>query len=448
MSAAGGSNVERVAAAGGDRTAAVQAAFDAVSKRGGGVVILEAGVHLCGGLRLPPDLELRLADGAVLRAIGDYDAFASNRCATVAEDSDRAFLLARDARNLRITGPGTIDGQGRLWNLGPDGDMGVLIPAHHRPRTLVIENSRDVTLENLQITDSPMWTLHLVGCRGVRVRGVEVDNNLRQPNTDGIVVDSCHDVEIADCRIRAADDGVVLKTSRRTDGLPPGSCEWIAVRRTVVQSLSCALKIGTESFGDFTGIDFADCEVRDSNRALGIFSRDGGAVRDVRFCRITVDCHETPDGYWGSGEAVTINVVDRRPDERPAGAIQDVLIEDISGRVEGAVTIVGRGVNPITGVRLNRVRLEQRPGRLGTGRYLDLRPTPADLKPNASGRANAWTRGGDGRIVGVADYPGGLPGVYAETIEPPELIDVSVVRPEPLPEGWNTEAIVVRAGRA
>jgi polygalacturonase len=435
-----------VAAAEGDRTRVLQDAFDDVSGRGGGIVVLEAGVHLCGALRLRSNLELRLAEGAVLRAVGGYESFAANTCATIAEDSDRAFLLANGVENLRITGSGTIDGQGHLWNLGPDGDMGVLVPAPRRPRTLVIESARAVVLDGVKIVDSPMWTLHLVGSHGVRIHGVAVENSLLQPNTDGIVIDSCHDVAIEDCRIRAADDGVVLKTSRRTDGLPPGSCERVTVRRTVVQSLSCALKIGTESFGDFIGIDIADCEVRQSNRALGIFSRDGGEVRDVRFRRIVVDCHETPDGYWGSGEAITVNVVDRRPDERPAGAISEVVIEDVTGRAEGAVTIVGRGVRPISGVRLNRVRLEQRPGRLGTGRFLDLRPTPADLVPNASGRANAWTRGDDGRVVGLVDYPGGLPGVYVETIEPPELTAVTIDRPHPLPDGWNAEAIVIRTG--
>jgi len=151
--------------------------------------------------------------------------------------------------------------------------------------------------------------------------------------------------------------------------------------------MSCALKIGTESFGDFKDILFEDCRVVGSNRGLGIFSRDGGAVNGVRFRRVSVDCRETPDGFWGSGEAVTINVVDRRR---------------------------------------------------------DLRPTPADLAPapEAAGRANAWVMGADGRIVGLLPYPGGMPGIYAENVADLMMEGVEIRRPDPLPADWNAETFI------
>ena len=210
------------------------------------------------------------------------------------------------------------------------------------------------------------------------------------------------------------------------------------------QQQSCALKIGTESFGDFDNIVFEDCVVVDSNRALGVFSRDGGRVSNVRFSRISVDCHETRDGFWGSGEAVTINVVDRRA-ERPAGAIEGLVIEDISGTAEGAINLVAAASAGISDVRLSRLNITQRPGVLGTGRRYDLRPTPADVSPppGAKGRANAWVRGEDGRIVGVMDYPGGLPGLFAKGVEGLVLDGVEIERPDDLPAGWNAERILV-----
>lgn len=138
----------------------------------------------------------------------------------------------------------------------------------------------------------------------------------------------------------------------------------------------------------------------------------------MRFSRIAVECHETPDGFWGSGEALTVTVVDRWP-ELPAGAVSGLVVEDVSGTMEGAINLVSTVAGGITGVRLDRIALTQHPGQLGTARRYDLRPTPADLAPppTASGRANAWTKGVDGVVIGLIDYPGGMPGVFASGVE-------------------------------
>ena len=45
-----------------------------------------------------------------------------------------------------------------------------------------------------------------------------------------------------------------------------------------------------------------------------------------------------------------------------------------------------------------------------------------------SGRANAWTRGADGVVIGLVDYPGGMPGVFASGVEGLAMDGVSVRR--------------------
>ena len=425
-----------------DATLVLQAAIDAVSAAGAGRVSLAPGLHVCGGLRLKSGVNLHLEAGAVLRPQADYDAFADNIASVIAEDSDRAMLLARGASDLSISGEGSIEAPGPTYVTGYDAEIGTYIPAKLRPRVLVLEDCTNVVICGIRIADSPMWTMHLVACHGVKVTGVTVANDRRLPNTDGLVIDSCTNVEVRNVNISTADDGVCLKTTRRAAGI--GACSNVSIRDCRISSQSCALKIGTESFGDFDNIVFEDCVVVDSNRALGVFSRDGGRVSNVRFSRISVDCHETRDGFWGSGEAVTINVVDRRA-ERPAGAIEGLVIEDISGTAEGAINLVAAASAGISDVRLSRLNITQRPGVLGTGRRYDLRPTPADVSPppGAKGRANAWVRGEDGRIVGVMDYPGGLPGLFAKGVEGLVLDGVEILRPDELPAGWNAERILV-----
>lgn len=422
----------------GDRTEAIQAAMDALSSGGGGRVVLAAGVHAVGGLQLRSDVELHLAEGAVLSPVPDYQAYSDNIVSVIAEKSNRGMLVARGASHIALTGPGKIDAGGDAFITGDDESVGVFIPAEFRPRVLVLEGCRGVRLDRLHVENSPMWTLHFVNCEDVHLSDVKVRNNCRLPNTDGMVLDACRRVFIEDCEIETADDGICLKTSAGPDGRAIGTCEDVTVRRCTVSSQSCALKLGTESFGDFARVIFEDCRVERSNRGLGIFSRDGGEVSDVRFSRISLDCHETPDGFWGSGEALTVTVVDRVP-ERPAGSVRGLVVEDISGRMEGAINLVAWAASGIHDVALRRVQLAQQPGALGTGLRYDMRPTNADLAPapEAHGRANAWTRGADGRIVGVVDYPGGMPGLFASGVEGLVVDDLVIDRPQPLPDGWN-----------
>lgn len=421
-----------------NNTTTIQAAIDQVSMSGGGVVALLAGSHITGGLRLKSGVELHLTDGAVLKPIPDYEAFADNIVDVIAEKSNRAMIVASGAEHIAITGPGRIEAGGDHFIIGDDEVVGTFTPAEFRPRVLVAEHCRDVRLHGLEVQNSPMWTLHFVDCEDLSVRDVRVMNNRRLPNTDGMVLDACRRAIIDNCQINTADDGICLKTSAGPNGQAIGRCEDIVVRGCTVSSVSCALKIGTESFGDFTNVVFEDCRVEQSNRGLGIFSRDGGRVSNVRFSRIDLECFETPDGFWGSGEALTVTVVDRVP-HRPAGAVSNLVVEDITGSMEGAVTLVSTAPAGIHDVHLRRMHLVQKVGKLGTGLRYDLRPTNADLAPapEAQGRANAWTRGSDGRIVGLLDYPGGMPGAFVQGVTGLEVEDVRFDRPQPLPQGWN-----------
>ncbi|MCD7060595.1 polygalacturonase PglB [Pelagibacterium xiamenense] len=426
-----------------DATGRVQAAIDEAHAAGGGRVVLEAGVHRCRGLVLRSHVDLHLALGAVLLPEPDYDAYLETTVRVIAEDSDRAMIVARGARGIAITGMGTIEAGGASFIAGDDPVMGTWTPARLRPRVIVLDECTDVRLEGFSVRASPMWTIHAIACRNLTARGVRVDNDRRMPNTDGFVVDSCEDVLIEHMEIRTADDGIVLKTTAGPDGVPIGPCRRVRVVKCLIESRSCALKIGTETHSPVSDIVFEDCEIVASNRGLGVFSRDGGDVTNVRFSRIVLDCEETPDGFWGSGEALTVTVVDRRPD-RPAGSVSGLVAEDISGSMAGAINFVAHAPGRICGAQLRRIFLAQRPGPYGTALRYDLRPTAADLAPppDGSGRANAWVKDAGGRVVGLVPYPGGMPGVFLKNVADVEEEDVVVERPDILPRQWNSKRVV------
>jgi polygalacturonase len=420
----------------------LQQALDTAARQGL-VLHVPKGVYLCGPLRLPSGTDLCLEEGAVLRFDPDYTRYASNTVDVIAEDSDRALILAQDARSIRIHGAGTIEAPGEAYVEGMLEEMGTYIPSRHRPRALVIDRCKDVHIEGIKIGLSAMWTVHLIQSEDVVLEGISIINDRKMPNTDGVVVDACRRVSIADCVIDTADDGVVLKTSRGGDGAPIGECREILVRGCKIISESCALKLGTESFADMTEILFEDCEIAHSNRALGLFSRDGGRLADVTFRRLKLECRETPEGFWGSGEAITATALDRRGTQA-AGIIENVLFEDIDGLMEGAINLYADRPGMIRNVTLRRVDIRQQPGRFNACRY-DVRPTKFDLapSPDAAGRANAWVRGEDGKVIGLVPYPGGMPGVFASNVENLLLEDVHVSRPDPVPAGFHPEPVVI-----
>lgn len=429
-------------------TGALQAAIDAARGAGGGRVVVPAGTWTSGAIRLSDDIELHLPRGALLRASTDYADYAAGTVSVVAERSDRALISARGARNIAITGPGWIDGQGAAWCDGDALVRGVRWAKDRRPRIVVLEDCVDIRIADLNVRAAPMWTIHLVGCRDILVEGCEIRNDMLMPNTDGVNFDSCQDGTLRDCVIEAADDCVCMKTSAVDDPVLARPCERIEVTGCTFRSNSCAIKIGTESHRDLRDARFADCVIADSNRAFGIFSRDGGTIERVRFESSRVDCHWTPDGFWGNGEAVTINAVPRRPGSLP-GEIRDVKIRDIEGTMESALNLVGLPERPLKRIAMERIDLRQVPGAGQDVPELDLRPTAAELTTHrdpAIGRENAWMLDAAGRVIGLEPYPGGLPGLWADHVDGLTCEDVSITRPTPLPARWNPNRVHYGAG--
>jgi len=156
-------------------------------------------------------------------------------------------------------------------------------------------------------------------------------------NADGLDIDGCRDVRVDSCSIATGDDAICLKSTRHCGGK---NCEDIVVTGCTLTSTSCALKIGTETFGDFKRIVFSDCVIRNSNRGIGIFVRDGAVVSDVLFSNLVIDCGRKHYHWWGDGDPLRFVVLKRSPSSK-AGSIRRVLVSNVIANCEGTSLIAG-----------------------------------------------------------------------------------------------------------
>ena len=321
-----------------DDAEAIQRAIDRCTADGGGTVLLTNGhTFLAGPIQLKSNVELHLEPTAVLLAHPDerlyrLSAFGAN------EGEGMMWIYADGADNISITGKGTIDGNGVAFMGAELDDSYELKPVttfDPRPHVLTLTGVRNLTVRDITIREGAYWTLHLVGCDGAVIDGINLLNNLKIRNGDGIDLDHSRNVRIANCHITSGDDCICLKNRRETEKY--GSCHDIVVTNCVMTSRSCAIKIGSENMDSIYNVLFDNCIIRASNRGLGIQNRDEGTVTDVVFSNIMLDCQLWSDVWWGKAEPIYVTSY-----PRANGNHKDANWRFPKGQIEGRCGEVSR----------------------------------------------------------------------------------------------------------
>lgn len=140
----------------------------------------------------------------------------------------------------------------------------------------------DVTIRDVTLRDSPMWVQHYLGCNDVHIDGITV-HSLVNDNNDGIDIDCCSNVRIANCDINSGDDAIVLKTTA------PWPCRRVTVTNCVIRSRCNAIKCGTESSGAFEDITVSNCVIYDTRiSGIALEMVDGSSMDRVLVTNITM----------------------------------------------------------------------------------------------------------------------------------------------------------------
>jgi hypothetical protein len=362
-----------------DNAAFVQQTIDHCHAEGGGTVVIPAGDFLSGSIFLRSNVTLYLDNGARLIASLDRNLIRNDR---EFQGPDTGFLIgAIDVANIMIGGPGIIDGQGDCLMEPDDGISEYpLLPAAERTKLCYLRGCRNVRIQEVTFQKASQWTIHLIGCQHVLIRDINIFNNLRGANNDGIDPDSCRDVRISGCYIEGGDDAIVIKTTAKAARIY-GDCEDIMVTDCQLVSRGSALKIGTETHAAIRNCQFSHCIIQKSNRGVGIWVRDGGTVENIIVSDLIMATRifqgaphrERVRDWWGKGEPVFISVGYRQAGVYP-GKIRKIMIHNLMAEAENSLFIKGLPESPIEAITLSNIQLLVRRASTSPDGFFDEQP--------------------------------------------------------------------------
>jgi len=292
-------------------TSGIQAAIDAVSAKGGGTVNIPAGNWHSGRIILKSNVNLHLAENAVLNfsgEVGDYLPVVFTRTEGVEVMSLGACIYANGQHNIAVTGKGKIVGppancpvrkqvmrqdviekvvaantpvSERIYD-GHDGGPVYL------PMFVSAINCKNVFIEGIQLENTPFWNVVPIYCDNVIIRGITV-NSVGIPSGDGIDIESSRNVLIEYCTLSCGDDCFTLKAGRGEDGLRIGKpAENIVIRFCLARQGHGGITVGSETASMIRNLYVHDVVFDDTGVGLRFKTRRprGGGGENLYYERI------------------------------------------------------------------------------------------------------------------------------------------------------------------
>ena len=341
-------------------TKAIQTAVDSVAALGGGTVEIPAGVYLSGSVWLRDNINLHLNPGAVIKGSPDINDYCAADCCPQNEGDIKCgdymsgghLILGVGVSNVSITGTGRIDGNSDAFLLDENGkrwSKKSKIP--NRPGQMIwFVDSKDIRIRDVEIADSPYWSLFLLNCERVWVDGCHVHTRRKDYHTyngDGIDIDRCRYVTVSNCRIDTSDDCITLRASTGSRLENPMDCEWVTVTNCNLSSSCNAIRLGVGE-GKIHDAVFSNLTISDTNQAFNVVSayvrgNRGADIYGIRFNNIRVQANELVRiHHMHSKQAV----------------IKDIIFDGICGTAPRLSRLWAKQAAPFTNIIFRNVDVE------------------------------------------------------------------------------------------
>ena len=316
-------------------TEAFAEAIDVLSQAGGGRLVVPTGVWLTGPITLKDNIDLHIRPDAVLLFSTDRDLYPIVETVFEGLDTKRCLapINADGAKNIAITGGGTIDGNGDSWRqvkkskISPSqwkallksggftnakGDLwypdstsyrgsvvsdafnvpqGLTteeewnsVKTYLRPVLIGIRNCENVLLEDCLFQNSPCWNIHPLMCKNVIINNITVRNPWYSQNGDGLDVDSCENVLVINSSFDVGDDAICIKSGKDEDGRRRARpCRNLIVDNCIVFHGHGGFVVGSEMSGGVENIKVSNCRFLGTDVGLRFKScrGRGGVVKNI-----------------------------------------------------------------------------------------------------------------------------------------------------------------------
>jgi polygalacturonase len=284
---------------------AIQKAIDACAAKGGGMVTLKPGTYVSGAIFLKDNVNLKIDKGVLILGSQNFDDYPEmdTRIAGIEMKWPAALINLINVKNAAVTGNGIVNARGKFcwdkyWTMRKDYDTKglrwIVDYDAKRVRTLLVQNSSDITLKGLTFKNAGFWTVQLLYSHHLTVDGLVIKNNedCNGPSTDGIDIDSSSWTLIQNCDIDCNDDNFCLKAGRDWDGLRVNKpTEYVVIRKCLARKGGGLVTLGSETSGGIRHVLATDLVARHTDNGLRIKSATtrGGTLEDIYFQNVTMD---------------------------------------------------------------------------------------------------------------------------------------------------------------
>ncbi|NDP21040.1 MAG: glycoside hydrolase family 28 protein [Paludibacter sp.] len=344
-------------------TDAFRNAIDALSKKGGGRLIVTRGIWFTGPIELKSNIDMHLEKGALILFSDNFDLYPLVNTYFEGLETRRCQspISGRNLENVAITGEGTIDGSGEAWRPLKKAKVtdiywkkvvksgGVLKDATYwfpskgslkgasisdmnvprgnlseaqwleikdflRPVMISLIECKNVLLQGVLFENSPSWNIHPLMCTNLIVDNISVRNPSYAQNGDGIDVESCKNVLIVNSTFDVGDDAICIKSGKDAEGRKRARpTENVVVDNCKVFQGHGGFVVGSEMSGGVRNISVRNCQFLGTDVGLRFKSTRGRGglveniyISDIYMFNITTDSFLFDLFYGGKSASETL----------------------------------------------------------------------------------------------------------------------------------------------
>jgi hypothetical protein len=228
-----------------------RAISDVSARPGGGILFFPPGIYLTGTLFVKSNVYLYIDAGAVIRGSHKSEDYTSSPTPPGGRPM-RAFIIFDHVENAGLMGRGAIDMQGYPWlwhDFQPDtGDghardaVGKVLDPRNGIRGYLINNSRNVSFNDLLLLRSAYWTVNVFGSENFSTHNVKIVNRKQQYHDDAYDIRGSSHTLIENGFAMTMDDTWAFYGGGQTNAT--GGIEDFIVKGFVNYSYTCSLAIG------------------------------------------------------------------------------------------------------------------------------------------------------------------------------------------------------------